>query len=208
MSRIATTTPIVVTLVFAVIAWAASKARHETSSGDEIYKYPPVTGWLMLACGSFFLSIPFLGGRGDVPPLFFFWFFAVFAALAFAAVVYFFRYRVIVGVDAMKFGALRFESVPLADVVDTEVTAGRTENCWCISQAGDSWNSPTCWETSPTWRTPWTVDEPTTRREPARASRSLKISAAERRLCDGSIGWSELQSWLVELSGSWCGYGH
>jgi hypothetical protein len=125
MSRISTTTPILVTLVFALIAWAASKQRHESLSGDEIYKYPPVTGWLMVACGLFFLCAPFLGGEGDVPPLLWFSFFAVFAALAFAAAIYFFRYRVIVGDTALKFGTLRFEAVSLADVVDTDVTAGR-----------------------------------------------------------------------------------
>jgi hypothetical protein len=65
-----------------------------------------------------------LGGEGDVPPLLFFSFFAVWGALAFAAAVYFFRYRVIVGDKVLRFGTLRFESVPIADVIDTDIITG------------------------------------------------------------------------------------
>jgi hypothetical protein len=124
MSHIASTTPVIVTLVFAVIAWAATKTRHERLSGEEIYRYPPFVGWLMAGCGCLFLCLPFLGGEGDVPPLLFFSFFAVWGALAFAAAVYFFRYRVIVGDKVLRLGTLRFESVPIADVIDTDITTG------------------------------------------------------------------------------------
>lgn len=125
MSPVSTTTPIIVTLLYGLIAWVASKARHESSGGDEIYKYPPSVAWLMVGCGFLFLGLPFLGGEGDVPPIIFFIFFAVWAALAFTAATYFFRYRVIVGNTDLKFGTLRCETIPLADVVDTEVTGGR-----------------------------------------------------------------------------------
>lgn len=125
MSPISTTTPIIITLVYALIAWVASKARHESSGGVEIYRYPPSVGWLMVASGFLFLCLPFLGGEGDVPPVIFFAFFAVWSALAFTAAAYFFRYRVIVGDAVLKFGTLRYETIPLAEVVDTEVTAGR-----------------------------------------------------------------------------------
>lgn len=70
------------------IVWLASKARHASSGGDEIYKYPPLVGWLMVACGCLFLVLPYLGGEGNVPPITFFAFFAVWVALASAAVVY------------------------------------------------------------------------------------------------------------------------
>ena len=125
MSPISTTTPIIVTLLYGLITWVVSKARHESCDGVEIYKYPPPVAGLMVACGFLFLGLPFLGGEGDVPPIIFFLFFAVWAALAFTAATYFFRYRVIVGNIDLKFGTLRFETIPLADVVDTEVTGGR-----------------------------------------------------------------------------------
>ena len=115
-------------LVFGVIAFAASRTRHETSGGQELYRYPPMVGWLMAICGVFFLCIPLLPGRGDVPPLAFFAFFAAFAACAFAAAIYFFRFRVIVDETEFKFGTLRFETIPFAEVVDIDVTAGPRSN--------------------------------------------------------------------------------
>ncbi len=128
MSHVSGLTPGLVGLVFGVIAFAASRARHETSGAQELYRYPPMVGWLMAICGVFFLCIPLLPGRGDVPPLIFFAFFAAFAACAFAAAIYFFRFQVIVDETQFKFGTLRFETIPFAEVVDTDVTAGPRSN--------------------------------------------------------------------------------
>jgi hypothetical protein len=122
-------TPILVSLVFVGIAMAAARSRHEISGSDEVYKYPPLVGYLMVACGLGFvlipLSISLSPGRGGVPPIWLFLFFAAFAGGAFAAGTYFFRYRVIVSDATLRFGTLRFKTIPLADVVDTDITAGR-----------------------------------------------------------------------------------
>jgi hypothetical protein len=124
VSHFSALTPGLVSLVFGVIAFAASRVHHETSGAQELYRYPPMVGWLMAVCGVFFLCIPLLPGRGDVPPLAFFAFFAAFAVCAFAAAIYFFRFRVIVDDAGFKFGTLRFETIPFAEIVDTDVTAG------------------------------------------------------------------------------------
>jgi len=115
-------------VVFGAITFAASRARHETSGVQELYRYPPMVGWLMAICGVFFLCIPLLPGRGDVPPLTFFAFFAAFAACGFAGAIYFFRFQVIVDETEFRFGTLRFETIPFAEVVDTDVTAGPRSN--------------------------------------------------------------------------------
>jgi hypothetical protein len=124
-----TLTPILISLVFVVIAFAAARSRHEISGGDAVYKYPPLVGYLMVACGLGFLYIPLSlslsPGRGGVPPIWLFLFFAGCAGGAFAAGTYFFRYRVIVGETTLRFGTLRFKTISIADVVDTDITAGR-----------------------------------------------------------------------------------
>jgi len=103
-----------------------NQADTATSPGkDEIYKYPPFAAWFCVGAGLLLLILPFLGGEGDAPRVIFATFFAVWAALAFAAAAYFFRYRVIVGDTTLKFGTLRLETIPLAEVVDTDITAGK-----------------------------------------------------------------------------------
>lgn len=155
VSHVSGLTPGLVGLVFGVIAFAASRARHETSGTQEHYRYPPMVGWLMAICGVFFLCIPLLPGRGDVPPLVFFAFFAAFAACAFAAAVYFFRFRVVVDETGFKFGTLRFETIPFAEVVDTDVTAGPRCICWSTCATAGVCSFLTCLEISRSWRIPW-----------------------------------------------------
>lgn len=119
---------LVVALAFAGIAFVAARSHHDTVGNDEIYKYPSIVGYLMVGSGCFFLLIPFLtGARGDAPPVVFSLFFTAFAACAFAAATYFFRYRVVVSDTTLTYGTLGQTSVPLTDVMDSLVTAGRNQ---------------------------------------------------------------------------------
>jgi hypothetical protein len=119
---------LVVALAFAMIAFVAGRSHHDTVGNDEIYRYPSIVGYLMVGCGCFFLVIPFLtGARGDAPPVVFSLFFAAFAAGAFAAATYFFRYRVVVSDTTLTYGTFGQTSVPLTDVMDCLVTVGRNQ---------------------------------------------------------------------------------
>jgi hypothetical protein len=116
---------LVVGLAFAVIAFFAARSRHDTVGNEEIYKYPSIVGYLMAGSGCFFALIPFLTrGRGDTSPALFL-FFATFAAGAFAAAMYFFRYRVVVSDTTLTYGTFGQTSVLLTDVMDSLVTSGR-----------------------------------------------------------------------------------
>jgi hypothetical protein len=116
-----------VALAFAAIAFVAARSHHDTVGNDEIYRYPSIVGYLMVGCGCFFLAIPFLTGRGNASPMVFFLFFAAFAACAFAAATYFFRYRVVVSDTSLTYGTFGQTSVALTDVMDSLVTSGRNQ---------------------------------------------------------------------------------
>jgi drug/metabolite transporter (DMT)-like permease len=125
VSHFSALTPIFLSLTFGLISVAAAKARRDVVGSNEVFRYPPFVGYLMAGFGLVFLCIPFLPpGPRDMPALLWFGFFATFAGLAFAAATYFFRYRVIVDDTTLRFGTLRYRTVPLADVADLDVTEG------------------------------------------------------------------------------------
>jgi hypothetical protein len=126
----------VVALVLGVVAFLAARSRHQALGQEEIYRYPPFVGYLMGGCGVFFLCIPLFPGRGDVPIPLWWAFFGSAAACAFGAAVYFFRYRVLIDDSVLRFGTAALQTIPLADVVDTDITAGRNAQLFVYLRSG------------------------------------------------------------------------
>jgi hypothetical protein len=136
MSHFSVPTQGVVALVLGLIALVASRTHHQTIGDQDVYRYPPFVGYLMVGCGILFLCIPLFPGRGDVPVPVWLLFFESFAAAAFAAAVHFFRFRVLVGGSVLQFGTFHFESIPLTEIVDTDVTAGRNAQLFVYLRSG------------------------------------------------------------------------
>lgn len=107
-----------------VIGSRAKHAKHESWGNDEIYHYPPGYGYLMLGGAVFISILPLLFPR-DATQLTVVTMWLV-AGAGLAAAVYFFRYRVTVGISTLEFGAWNPVSIPLSDIVDTDVAAGRS----------------------------------------------------------------------------------
>jgi hypothetical protein len=107
-----------------VIGSRAKHAKHESWGNDEIYRYPPGYGYLMLGGAVFIFILPLLLPR-DAAQLTVVMIWLV-AGAGLAAAAYFFRYRVTVGTSTLEFGAWNPVSIPLSDIVDTDVVAGRS----------------------------------------------------------------------------------
>jgi hypothetical protein len=79
----------------------------------------------MTFCGLFFCAVPFLpGASGNIPRSLIFWYFSPFWCGAFAAAVFFFRYRVTVTDETLTVGAFRRRVIVYADVIDCDVIKG------------------------------------------------------------------------------------
>jgi tetratricopeptide (TPR) repeat protein len=114
----------VVSVVLATLAFMGSRSKHETWGNDEIYRYPPVLGYLLLGGAVFIFVFPLLFARDTTQPTVFLVWLVGGAGLAVA--LYFFRYRVTVGSSTLEFGAWNPVSIAISDIVDTDVVTGRS----------------------------------------------------------------------------------
>jgi tetratricopeptide (TPR) repeat protein len=114
----------VVSIVLATLALMGSRSKHETWGNDEIYRYPPAIGYLLLGGAVFMCVLPLLFARDTPQPTIVLVWLAGGAGLAVA--MYFFRYRVTVGSSTLEFGAWNAVSIPISDIVDTDVVTGRS----------------------------------------------------------------------------------
>lgn len=111
-------------VVLAALALMGSRSKHETWGNDEIYRYPPALGYLLLGGALCTFAVPLLFARDSTQPTVVLLWLVGGAGLAVA--MYFFRYRVTVGSSTLEFGAWNPISIPISDIVDTDVVTGRS----------------------------------------------------------------------------------
>ena len=114
----------VVSILLATLAFMGSRSKHDTWGNDEIYRYPPALGYLLLGGAVFIFAFPLLLVRDTTQPTFVLLWLVGGAGLAVA--MYLFRYRVTVGNSTLEFGAWNPVSIAISDIIDTDVVTGRS----------------------------------------------------------------------------------
>jgi tetratricopeptide (TPR) repeat protein len=116
---------VAVSVVLAAVILMGSRSRTESWGSEQTWRYPPALGYLLLGGGLLALIFPFLDSQGTPPARVTVLWLAGGAALA--AAVYFLRYRVTVGLSTLEFGAWNPVSIPISDIVDTDMVVGRAQ---------------------------------------------------------------------------------
>lgn len=108
-----------------IVAGICARSHHQASAADDTFAIPPFVGYLMLGCGAFFCFVPFLPrAAGDMSATRFLFIMTPAWGGAFAAAIYFFRYRVVVTDATLTVGAFRKRVIPFEDVIDYDVISG------------------------------------------------------------------------------------